>query len=464
MSEFTLPKNVKQIGGIDGNLRIYVEDYVMSYLNQYTSVAGYDERLAVFVGKRSYMESLPVLMISGAILGKYAEEEDGRQVLGERSEKYIREQLDTHFRGMEVVGVMQSQPSYGTTLSPAYELDFLDNYREENSVMLVMDPLERLGTFYVRVDDDVVESNGYFIYYERNEPMNNYMQENKIVKTLRSSIDHLNDKVAMTSEFELEETNDVISFGRKEKVYLGSMKSRGNIDKEERRPIQFTQPEPEPEEVPDPLNLIPNHRVDIKKERKPRVTPTETMEATKPDNRKKTTPIDIPLIKEPTIITRANRPKGTIKAQRRVTNLLVTMCSVMLIISFVMAGALVRSGDRLSNLEQEFETLTGAYINIIQSLQATQEAFAMTNVVEPGTVIEENGTELAATGTQTPVFAPLGGNFPETYTVQAGDNLFAISQMFYGSIGRVEDIRHLNDLDDADVIVQGMILKLPQPE
>ena len=447
MGEFNFPKNIKQMGGIDTNLRIYVEDYVMSYLNQYTSMAGYDERLAVFVGRHTYMDSLPVVIISGAILGKYTEEEEGRLVFGQRSKDYIEEQLNRYFGGLEVVGFMQSQPTFGTVLNPSYELDFVENYRAKNNVMLVMDPIEKINTFYIHNNEEVIESNGFFIYYDKNEAMNEYMQENKIVKTLRSSV------AATAEQLDEDDNEGVLQFGRKEKIYLGA----NLIPKEESRLAFEKLSKAEAEKTKSFESRISRSFDSFEKEED--FKEDDEMQEEEADNTNESA-VEIPLLKEPVI--RKPRTKGTIKAQKRVTNMLITMSSVMLIITFVMAGALIRSEDRLNNLEEEFNTLTGAYINIIQSLQATQEAFAMANVVEEGVVIEQDGAQLVGGNTGV-VSTPAGANFPATYTVQAGDNLLAISQMFYGTTGRVEDIKHLNSLDDADMIVQGMILQLPKP-
>ena len=422
MTAFDFPKNVKQIGGIDQSLRIYVEDYVMSYVSQYTTAAGYDERLGVFVGRRVTIDDLPVVLISGIILGKYAQEDEGRLVLTAKSHRYIEEQLTLHFRGLEVVGMMQSQPGYGTGMNPSYELDFLELYPEADQVFFVTDPLEKINAFYVQKGDRLMESKGYFVYYEKNEAMNHYMQENKIIKSLRVGSTALEGAIPQPSDVAAAAEIELEVEGKKERVFLGSKK----------KAVKFTL-EDEPEEVleEDASTMIQPPKLGKVSETRP-------------------------------------KPKGTIKGQRRVTNILVTMTSVMLLISFVMAGAVIRAEDRMAQMETELGSLTSAYINIIQSLQATQEAFAMVNITQPGQglVIEENGAlpTPEASAQASNVFAPLGGNFPQTYVVQAGDNLLAISQMFYGTIGMVDAIKEMNDILNADMIFQGMVLQLPQPE
>ena len=49
-----------------------------------------------------------------------------------------------------------------------------------------------------------------------------------------------------------------------------------------------------------------------------------------------------------------------------------------------------------------------------------------------------------------------------TYTVKDGDSLSLISQKFFGTTKMIYEILKLNDMDDADKIYAGKILKLPK--
>ena len=69
-AEFAMPKRTKQMGGIEQRLRIFVEDYVYTYLYQYGRSGGGAEKLAALVGKYYELEGQRVLLISGAIQAK----------------------------------------------------------------------------------------------------------------------------------------------------------------------------------------------------------------------------------------------------------------------------------------------------------------------------------------------------------------------------------------------------------
>ena len=117
MSDFEFPTNIRQIGSIGEGLRIYIEDYAYTYLKRYAEAGGYEERIALIVGRHMMIDGKKVLFISGAIQGIYAEQEQGILTFSDDTMSYAYEKMHVYFRGLEIVGWMQSQPSYGVSLN-----------------------------------------------------------------------------------------------------------------------------------------------------------------------------------------------------------------------------------------------------------------------------------------------------------------------------------------------------------
>ncbi len=209
MDKFGYPTNIKQIGNVDDNLRIYIEDYVYSYLLQYAEAGDNEERLAALVGRCMLIDGQTVLFINGAIQGKYLDSEKGILTFSSKSQEYIDNQIDKYFKGLEVVGWLQSQPNYGNFLSASYAKYHMDNFKKPYSVMLVADPIEKINSFFIWNEDrtDIIESKGFFIYYEKNKSMHNYILDNKIVKFNKADV--METKVQPISEF-IEENDEEI--------------------------------------------------------------------------------------------------------------------------------------------------------------------------------------------------------------------------------------------------------------
>jgi len=468
MNNFDFPTNIKQIGTIGNGLRIYVEDYVCSYLQQYAEAGGYEERLATLVGRYITIDSQPVIFVSGAIIGKYCEEESGIKVFSEKGFDYVNKQIALHFKGLEVVGFMQSQPGYGTFLNPNYENYYLKNFKKLYHVMFVIDPVEKLNSFFIPQEGRLQETKGYFVYYEKNHNMHEYMMENKIPKIITDKKivpeSKVSNKPPAFKDFDDEDMEDYDSMS-----YVASSRN-------------------------EPFNPFDAYdKLEAQREKEDEFTQYSKKQKNSKEKPQKE--------KKDKTSKEKNSEKVESKASNtRIVNMLVSMCSVMLLICFVLAAGLIRSDDRISGLEDSLQTLNTSHANVVVALQATQDAFAaqITNA-NLASLIEEDGNTLllgtteepeevqaepvaslpdsepevievtqneTTTGiiTNTADIIPVSqeGTIPATYTVQPGDNLLHISQMFYGTTDMVASIMEANNMEDANTLFHGKVLILPR--
>lgn len=180
--EFTFPANVKQMGNIDRKFKIYIEDYVYTYIYQYAKTGGSREKLMVLVGKHTYVNDCDILIISGALQGKYASAENGIQTFTDESWLYINEQMRKFFDGESILGWCHIQPEFGIFMMARDENFHKRCFKNSYQVFCTIDPIERQECFYTYNDDKSAlrPVKGYFIYYDKNESMQEYMLENNI--------------------------------------------------------------------------------------------------------------------------------------------------------------------------------------------------------------------------------------------------------------------------------------------
>ena len=62
-----LPKNVRQIGDLEDRRKIYIEDYVITYLRRLAGEETLNSRVAILLGHSEQMDGLPYLFIRGAV-------------------------------------------------------------------------------------------------------------------------------------------------------------------------------------------------------------------------------------------------------------------------------------------------------------------------------------------------------------------------------------------------------------
>lgn len=182
--EFSSPARVKQMGSIEGSVKIFVEDYVYTYLYQYGRSGGGREKLAALIGRHYVVNGQETVVISGAIQGKGTIQENGMERFSEETWEYIGGQMQTYFKGMSIVGWVHCQPGFGTFLMAKDESFHREYFREKWQVLFVLDTVDKLDTFYIYNEEgtSLRQARGYFIYYDKNREMQEYMLENSLVR------------------------------------------------------------------------------------------------------------------------------------------------------------------------------------------------------------------------------------------------------------------------------------------
>lgn len=204
--EFSSPARVKQMGSIEGNVKIFVEDYVYTYLYQYGRSGGGREKLAALIGRHYVVNGQETVVISGAIQGKGTIQENGMERFSEETWEYIGGQMQTYFKGMSIVGWVHCQPGFGAFLMAKDESFHREYFKEKWQVLFVLDTVDKLDTFYIYNEEgtSLRQARGYFIYYDKNREMQEYMLENSMVrpKEMEGEEERRTSRVAAATEGE----------------------------------------------------------------------------------------------------------------------------------------------------------------------------------------------------------------------------------------------------------------------
>lgn len=171
------PKNIRQIGEIKDGQRIYVEDYVMTYALHLATKAGDAYSSAVLLGQKAIVEGRRTLFISGAV----EISQKWQQNLSITSEQWtsIYDQMQKYFHNIEIVGWFLTHP--GLDLQPKEQIRSLwrASFEGTDKVLFLYDSISREDAFYTCKDGEFLKQSGYYIYYEKNEEMQNYMIDEK---------------------------------------------------------------------------------------------------------------------------------------------------------------------------------------------------------------------------------------------------------------------------------------------
>lgn len=183
-----MPKNIRQIG-ITGqnNKSIYVEDYVMSYMKQLTEKDSMGLRVAVLLGYYIRTEHGKNIFVKGAVMMEEMDPNNGLS-LSEEGWTSVYENIKKYFTDVEIVGWTLIGTEFFLEGGENIRKLHIDNFSGPDKILLKIDSLEKEEAFYLLENSQLVKQSGYYIYYEKNEEMQNYMVESRKVVSEESTV------------------------------------------------------------------------------------------------------------------------------------------------------------------------------------------------------------------------------------------------------------------------------------
>lgn len=174
-----LPKNIRQIGNPSGNKRIYIEDYVVTYLNYIARPGSTHARGAILLGTLERSEIGDIIFVSGAVDAQNLEFDMDESEFTQEAWTEIYEQVKEFFPDLAVVGWFLSRMGFSTAINDKIEKMHVDNFPGKDKVLYVTDSLESDDAFYMYEHGQLVKQKGYYIYYTKNEAMQSYIIKQK---------------------------------------------------------------------------------------------------------------------------------------------------------------------------------------------------------------------------------------------------------------------------------------------
>lgn len=409
---WNLPKNIRQIGLAGENYRIYIEDYVYTFLHRAAQAKCQQEEdsgiLAVFLGENRWQSGTGYTFIRGALLVDAGEITEEHIEITQNMWQKIHEEQEKYFEGQEIVGWFLARQSLPMVVSELIGKVHRNQFGGEKILML-MDTAEQEEAFFRYENNFLVRQSGYYIYYEKNTQMQNYMLEKNpeiqeesqetvqddAVRAFRSLIQ----KKKKEEPEETEEKTSVFSYAATACIVLAlavvgvrfyrNYQVGQNIEGETRTASADIMQETE-------ITQIPAASVQ-------QVTPTSWAELTESP---KITPTA-----EPTLI-----PTVTISAEE-------------------------------AQIYKEESDTRKAQRRIQQKKQNEEESTGQDNSGRASSDQDSETTSAMQTR--------------GSYTIRPGDTLYQISIENYGTMDKVTDICRANGISENEIIYPGQIIVLP---
>lgn len=183
-----LPKNIRQIGERDQIVKLYVEDYVNTYLKRLYPTSGQGLRVGILLGEVRSEDGLPYLFVDGAMEMEEIERDGEKFEFTEAGWKRAYQVMEQMFPKRSVLGWFLCG-SPGCVLSPLnYWKQHNQYFSGKNQLMYLNSGLEGEEAIYTASEEGFYKLRGYCVYYERNQMMQDYMVSRKDVRRVESGM------------------------------------------------------------------------------------------------------------------------------------------------------------------------------------------------------------------------------------------------------------------------------------
>lgn len=170
-----LPKNVRQIGETREKRKIYMEDYVVTYLSKLAKPNQAYARGAILFGDLYQTEEGPAVFISGAMEAQNLELDMDETIFNDEIWRELLRKGDRHFKGQKVMGWFLSRMGFSVEMNQKIINTHLKNFPGDHKILYMIDSLEKEDAIYICENQQMIRQKGYYIYYEKNSAMQEYM-------------------------------------------------------------------------------------------------------------------------------------------------------------------------------------------------------------------------------------------------------------------------------------------------
>lgn len=194
------PKNIKQIGDVSSDKKIYIEDYAFTYINSIAYNNPEEEQAGVLLGEQIKDDTEKCVFVKGVIKAAIGENSEEGIHFNENIWNKIYSDIEKYFPNLSVVGWFAVVPEVTDERMARLRKLHLDNFAGNMKTLYLVDTVEKEEHFYLYENGALKKQKGYVCFYERNYEMQEYMLErsekkscedaktDRVVKNIRNVI------------------------------------------------------------------------------------------------------------------------------------------------------------------------------------------------------------------------------------------------------------------------------------
>ena len=183
------PKNIKQIGDVSSDKKIYIEDYAFTYINSIAYNSPQEEQAGVLLGELAKEGNERGVFVKGVIKAALGDTSDTGIYFNENIWNKIYSDTEKYFPDLSVVGWFAVMPEVTDERMARLKKLHLDNFAGNMKTLYLVDTVEKEEHFYLYENGTLKRQKGYVCFYERNYEMQEYMLERSEKKSCEDASD-----------------------------------------------------------------------------------------------------------------------------------------------------------------------------------------------------------------------------------------------------------------------------------
>ncbi len=176
--EFKIPMVVRQKGLIDDTLKVYIENKAAMFIKQMSEKTTLGNRYAALIGRREKVEEEDCIVISGVLKCNCKNHFDLDDYFIKQVRGYLEGQVKKYFKGLEIIGLVSINNMGYEEKNDCIKSAFTKIFKNEYDILYMLNN----GCTDIKyiLNKKLTDSKGYFVYYDKNEAMQRYVDETDI--------------------------------------------------------------------------------------------------------------------------------------------------------------------------------------------------------------------------------------------------------------------------------------------
>lgn len=173
---FHIPRNIRQIGEISPAHKIYMEDYAHTFLVRIAQQCP-NAQIGLLLGQSNWAAGITYIFIRSVFQIQGMEVTPEHIVFTDEIWQQTDEKIQEYFPEQEVVGWFFIMPECPLELTDVLYRTHLSYFGGNDKLLYMMEPVEKEEAFFQYENGCMGRQKGFYLYYDKNKPMQEYMIE-----------------------------------------------------------------------------------------------------------------------------------------------------------------------------------------------------------------------------------------------------------------------------------------------